>query len=175
MSRPILSAHVALNPIQLTVIAGLLIGIASDIVVLAAVRFSVRLISTSARLREIIIAVLVQVGALLLLAVVPFQLVTPLLAANKDSLVAKFLLSSLLFNLSTVLGVAAFLALLRPCQTLCALVSLQFRIYASNTTRHLLFGKGLGSGFPRSRIGRTVSASANCGFSNWGEARDFLA
>lgn len=112
MSMPIIRAHVALNPTQLTVLAGLFIGIASDILVLAAVRFSVRLISASTRLREIVIAVIIQVVALLLLAVVPFELTTALLAANQDSLVAKFLLSSLMFNLFTVLGVAAFLALL---------------------------------------------------------------
>ena len=41
---------------QLTVIAGLFIGIASDIAVLAAVRVSVRLISTSAQLKEIMFA-----------------------------------------------------------------------------------------------------------------------
>jgi hypothetical protein len=112
MSMPIVRAHVALNPIQMTVVAGLFIGIASDILVLVAVRFSVRLISTSARLREIVFAVLVQVGALLLLAVIPFEVARPLLAENQSSLFAKFLLSSLLFNLFTVLGVAAFLALL---------------------------------------------------------------
>jgi hypothetical protein len=112
MSRPIISAHVALNPIQLTVIAGLLIGIVSDILVLAAVRYSTRLISNSARLKEIVVTVLVQVGALVLLAVVPFELAPPLLAANRDSLVAKFLLSILLFNIFTMLGVATFLALL---------------------------------------------------------------
>jgi hypothetical protein len=115
MSMPIIRAHVGLNPTQLIVLAGLVIGIASDILVLAAVRYFVRLISTSLRLKEIIIAVLVQVGALLLLSVVPFELATPLLAVHQDSLVAKFLLSSLMFNLFTVFGVAAFLAWLIQC------------------------------------------------------------
>jgi len=52
-----------------------------------------------------------RVGALVLLAVVPFELTIPLLAANQDTLFAKFLLSSPMFNLFTVLGVAAFLSL----------------------------------------------------------------
>jgi hypothetical protein len=97
---------------QLTVLAGLLIGIASDILVLAFVRFSVRLISTSARLSEIVFALLVQVCALLLLAVVPFESAAPLLEANKESLGGKVLLASMMFNLFTVLGVLAFLLLL---------------------------------------------------------------
>jgi hypothetical protein len=97
---------------QITLLVGLLLGIVSDFTVLAAVRFSVRLIATSARLREIVFAFLVQVGAFLLIAVLPFELSTPLIEANKDSLGAKVLLSLIGFNLFTVLGVLGFLLLL---------------------------------------------------------------
>jgi hypothetical protein len=102
----------ALRANPLTILIGLFLGVVSDITVLAAVRFSVRLIATSARLREIIFAILVQVGAFLLIAVLPFELSTPLIEANKESLGAKVLLSLIAFNLFTVLGVLGFLLLL---------------------------------------------------------------
>jgi hypothetical protein len=104
--------HGAVVANQMSVLAGLLIGIISDILVLGAVRFSVRLIGTTARLKEILFALLVQVGALILIVVVPFELSTPLLAANKESVGAKVLLSSMLFDFFTVIGVGAFLSLL---------------------------------------------------------------
>jgi hypothetical protein len=96
----------------LAVLAGLFIGIVSDVFVLAAVRFSVRLIATSGRLREIILASGVQVGALILIVVAPYELLTPMLAANKESLGAKVLMASMMFNCFTVIGIAAFLFLL---------------------------------------------------------------
>jgi hypothetical protein len=102
----------ALRANQQMVLIGLFLGIVSDITVLAAVRFSVRLIATSTRLREIVFAILVQVAAFLLIAVLPLELSTPLIAANKESLGAKVLLSLIAFNLFTVLGVLAFLLLL---------------------------------------------------------------
>jgi hypothetical protein len=97
---------------ELSLLVGLVLGIISDITVLAAVRFSVRLIATSARLRDIVLAILVQLTALTLIVVVPFELLDPLLAANKDSLVAVVLMSTTLFNLFTALGVSAFVVLL---------------------------------------------------------------
>jgi hypothetical protein len=97
---------------QLAVLAGLFLGIVSDITVLAAVRFFVRSIAKSAHLKEIVFAIVVQVVALILIVLVPFELSTPLLATNKDSVGAKILLSSMMFNLFTMLGVAAFLTLL---------------------------------------------------------------
>jgi hypothetical protein len=84
----------------------------TDIFVLAAVRFSLRLIANTDRFIKIVWAVLVQVGALFLILIVPFEASTPLLSAHKDSLSAKVLLASMLFNFFTMVGILAFLLLL---------------------------------------------------------------
>ncbi len=97
---------------QVTVLAGLVIGVMTDIFVLAAVRLSLRLLANTAKFMKIVWAVLVQVGALILIVLVPFEASTPLLSANKDSLGAKVLLSSMMFNFFTMLGILAFLLLL---------------------------------------------------------------
>lgn len=97
---------------QLTVLAGLGIGVLTDVFVLAAVRLSVRLIANAEKFIKIVWAVLVQVGVLILIVLVPFEVSTPLLSANKDSLGAKVLLSSMMFNFFTMLGISAFLLLL---------------------------------------------------------------
>jgi hypothetical protein len=96
----------------LTVLAGLLIGILTDIFVLAAVRLSVRLIANTDKAIKIVWAVLVQVGALILIVLIPLEITTPLLAVNKDSSIAKVLLSSMMFNFFTVLGISAFALIL---------------------------------------------------------------
>ena len=104
--------HGALVSNQASVLAGLLIGVLTDIFVLAAVRLSLRLMANTEKYIRIVWAVLVQVGALILIVLVPFETSTPLLSANKDSLGAKVLLSSMAFNFFTMLGILAFLLLL---------------------------------------------------------------
>jgi hypothetical protein len=104
--------HGAVVSNTLTVLAGLMIGILTDILVLAAVRLSVRLIANTDKVIKIIWAVLLQVGALILIVLIPLEVTTPLLAVNKDSLIAKVLLSSMMFNFFTVLGISAFLLIL---------------------------------------------------------------
>lgn len=112
MSSSILTNQSASKYTQETVISGLYLGIATDIGALAAVRMSVRLIATTTRIGQIIFAVILQLAVLVLIAVVPFEVPTPLLAANQHSFGAQFLLSSMMFNFFTMLGVAAFLLLL---------------------------------------------------------------
>ena len=104
--------HGALISNQVTFLAGLVIGVLTDIFVLAAVRLSLRLIANTQKFIKIVWAVLVQVGALILIVLVPFEASTPLLSANKDSLGAKVLLFSMMFNFFTMLGILAFLLLL---------------------------------------------------------------
>jgi len=102
----------ALASNELSVLVALTVGVLTDILVLAAVRLSVRLIVDTDKIMKIVWAVFMQVGLLILIFLGPYEVSTPLLSANKNSFAAKVLSTSMMFNFFTMLGVSAFLVLL---------------------------------------------------------------
>jgi hypothetical protein len=101
----------ATRGIQVSLLAALYIGVATDIAVLAAVRSSVRLIATSTRLQPILLAVLLQIAILALITIAPLEATTPLIAHNQTAL-AEFMMATTMFNFFTILATLAFLILL---------------------------------------------------------------
>lgn len=97
---------------QIGVLAGLLVGIVTDVLVLAGVRFSARQISRCTRLTGVLVALLVQFLALTFIIIIPDRLSTWLLGTNSQSTIAKILLSTVMFNCFTALGIIGFLLLL---------------------------------------------------------------
>lgn len=104
--------HGALISAQVTFLVGLVIAVLTDILALAAVRISLRLMASTQQFIKIVWAVFVQVCALILIVLVPFEASAPLLSTNKNSLGAKVLLVSMMFNFFTVVGISALLLLL---------------------------------------------------------------